>query len=151
MHTRAADAKNDGEAWSEFILRAVEKIESGPSRKESAEETREAVREVLREEATRDLLSVEIESVVENRIADDIKTTIRRTPPTETIREVVAEVLHSEGVISEPIPVDRDSHKDLVEVVEIAPSREWVDNFLNLVVKLIEITGVTPDGTHGTS
>ncbi|WP_144263716.1 zinc-binding metallopeptidase family protein [Haloglomus irregulare] len=145
VYTRAADAKNDGETWDEFILRAVEKIESGPSREASSEETREAVREVLREEPTRDLLSTEIESVVENRIADDIETAISRNPPTETIREVVADVLHSEGVTSEPLPVGRDSHDDLVEVVETAPSREWVDNFLDLVAELIEITGVTPD------
>lgn len=144
-HARAADLKKDSESWSEFMLRAADKIESGPSREASPEQTREAVREVLREDATRDLLSAEIESVVENRIADDIETVISRNPPTETIREVVADVLHSEGVTSEPLPVDRGSHGDLIGVIKAAPSREWVDNFLNLVAELIEITEITAD------
>jgi len=91
------------------------------------------------------LLSAEIESVVESRIADDIETVISRNPPTETIREVVADVLHSEGVTSEPLPVDRGSHGDLIGVIKAAPSREWVDNFLNLVAELIEITEITAD------
>lgn len=144
-HTRAADVKKDSESWSEFMLRAADKIESGPSREASPEQTREAVREVLREDATRDLLLAEIEPVVESRIADDIETAISRNPPTETIREVVADVLHTEGLTSEPLPVDRDSHEDLVKVVEAAPSGEWVDNFLDLTEELIEITEVTPD------
>jgi hypothetical protein len=144
-HAKATDAKNDGETWSEFMHRAVDELESKPSRKASPDQTREAVRKVLREDATRDLLSTEIESVVEERIHDDIETVIGRNPPTEIIREIVTDVLHSEGAISEPLPVDRDSHDDLVEVIETAPSQEWVNNFLDLVAELIEITGVTPD------
>lgn len=144
-HSRATELKDESETWSEFMLRVVEACESGPPREASAEQTREAVREVLREGATRDLLSAEIESVVEDRIADDIEAAISRNPPEETIREVVADVLHEEGITSPPLPVDREAHEDLVEVVEAAPSRAWIDTFLDLVAELIDITGVTPD------
>jgi hypothetical protein len=78
----------------------VEQSESGTHREASPEQTREAVREVIREESTRDLLSVEIESVIEDRIADDIESMIRENPPKEAIREATADILHSEGVTS---------------------------------------------------
>lgn len=144
-HTKATELKNDGETWSEFMFRAADKFDSPTSKEASPEQIREEVREVIREDPTRELILTEIKSVIESRIGDDIEKAISRNPPTETIREVVANVLHSEGVTSEPLPVDRDSHEDLVEVVEAAPSREWVDNYLDLGAELIEITGITPD------
>lgn len=145
-HKRAAELKNEGETWSEFIRRMVEQAESGTNREPSPEQTREAVREVIREESTRDLLSVEINSVIEDRIADDIESVIREDPPKEAIREATADVLHREGVTSSgSLPVDRDAHDDLVGVVETAPSREWANNFLDMAAELIEITGVTED------
>jgi predicted CopG family antitoxin len=145
-YNRAAELKNDGETWSKFIRRMVEQGESGTLQEASPEQTREAVREVIREESTRDLLSVEIESVIENRITDDIESVIRENPPKEAIREATADILHSEGVTSSgPLPVDRDAHDDLVSVVEAASSREWVNNYLDMVAELIGITGVTED------
>lgn len=145
-HKRAAELKNDGETWSEFILRAVDQLESGNHREAGPEQTREAVREVLREESTRDLLSVEIRSVVEDRIADDIESAISRDPPKEAIREVVADILHSKGATSSAsLPVNRESHDDLVGVVKVAPSKQWVNNFLDMAADLIDITGVTED------
>lgn len=145
-YNRAAELKNDGETWSESILRMVERAESGTQRGTSPEQIREAVREVIREESTRDLLSVEIESVIEDRIADDIESVIREDPPKEAIREATADLLHREGITSSgSLPVDRDAHDDLVNVVETAPSREWVNNFLDMTAELIDITGVTED------
>lgn len=145
VYDKAAEQKDENETWSEFINHRVVKNGSETHRETSPEQAREAVREVLREEATRDLLSTEIDSVVADRLADDIESTISQNPPKEAIREVVTDILHSEGITSSPIPVDRESHDDLVEVVKTASSREWVNNFLDMAAKLIEITGVTED------